>query len=128
MVVTDANRSKVVVRKSVKVAQGASVSPTGRTMLKRDMIVELARKGLSVHEIAVNVGSTPGAVRVICCRARSDGTDIPSLRGRRTWSETITIQLSRDVFERLVNEGRSRGLDSPALCAAALLSQTLEAS
>lgn len=72
-------------------------------MRKRDMIVGLAKAGLSSTEIAERVGTTVNSVNVVCSRARASGVDIPYSRERRaTFRNEGVITLTEQQVEKIV--------------------------
>lgn len=87
-------------------------------MRKGDMIIGLARSGLSAGEIAARLGTTVNSVKVVCSRARSVGIDIPYERERRgRLRDRAVVTLSERQVERIE---QSTGLTPQQFIEAAL--------
>ncbi len=72
-------------------------------MRKGDLIVSLARAGLSSSEIAERVGTTVNSVNVVCSRARAAGVEVPYNRERRgKFRMDAVVTLSEQQVEQVM--------------------------
>jgi len=104
----------------------AAVPVTIKGATKAERIITLARDGFSTAEIARMTGSTAGSVGVICSRARSEGADIPVLRGRaQRGREFLMVPVKQDMIAQLQDECDRRGIKDPGALVALLLQAVL---
>jgi hypothetical protein len=88
-------------------------------MLKRDKAIALARRGFSADDIASQIGSTAGSVRVMLHNARLQG--LTNAKLRREYEQLllhplkVPVTLSPEAWALLIDEATRRKVPPKAL-------------